>query len=157
MTSRHTTLVRTIAVGCAVAGAVAMSATPANALPVQQPAFTHHDFRLDTFAGPPLPLPTGVVEVDAATNGTGVVRFTVGRRCASEGGRVCGAGAEMTVRWINFANGATGIATIGTTILGPDGYTGATPKFVTTGRGPVGLSFATTRSLSLPSLGVVNP
>ena len=156
MPSRHATLVRTVTAGCAVAAAVAMGAAPAHALPVQQPAFTHHDFRVHTFAGPPLPLPNGVISVDAATNGTGVVRFTVGRRCASEGGRVCGAGGEMRVQWINFANGATGSTIVGTTILGPDGYTGATPKFVTTGRGPVGLSFGTTRSLSQPSLGVVN-
>lgn len=157
MSSTRATALRTIAVGCAVVGAAAIGAAPANALPVAQPAFTHHDFRVTTFAGPPLPLPNGVISVDAATNGTGVVRFTVGRRCASEGGRVCGAGGEMRVQWINFANGATGSTIVGTTILGPDGYTGATPKFVTTGRGPVGLSFGTTRSPSLPSLGLVNP
>ncbi|GGF12597.1 hypothetical protein [Williamsia phyllosphaerae] len=146
MPSRRTTLVRTVTVGCAVAGAAAIGAGPANALPVQQPAFTHHDFRVNTFAGTPIPLGAAVVEIDAATNGTGVVRFTVGRRCASEGGRPCGYSVDMSVQWINFANGATGTTAVGR----------STPKFVTTGRGPVGLSFSVPRTLSLPSVGLVN-
>lgn len=146
MSSARTTLVRTVAVGCALAGAAAIGAAPANALPVQQPAFTHHDFRVNTFAGTPIPLGAAVVEVDAATNGTGVVRFTVGRRCASEGGRPCGYALDMSVQWINFATGATG-----TTAIDRDN-----PRFVTTGRGPVGLSFGVPRTLSLPSVGLVN-
>jgi len=147
MSSTRATAVRAVAVGCAVAGAATIGAAPANALPVAQPAFTHHDFRVTTFAGTPLPLAAAAVSVDAATNGTGVIRFTVGRRCASTGGRPCGYAVDVSVQWVNATTGRSGTTAIGR----------ATPKFVTTGRGPVGLSFGVPGTLSVPSFGLVNP
>ncbi len=43
---------------------------------------------------------------------------------------------------------------VGCAVAGAVG--GTIPKFVTTGRGPVGLSFSVPRTLSLPSVGLVN-
>lgn len=143
MPSRRTTLVRTVTVGCAVAGAAAIGAAPANALPVAQPAFTSHEFRHDFFSGDPYPF--GYEVVDAATNGSGVVRFDAGDLCNALTGRCSGYTIDISVQWINFANGATGTTTVG-----------RTAKFVTTGRGPIGLSVTGPRFPNLPTLGAVN-
>ncbi len=56
----------------------------------------------------------------------------------------------MSARRATFAR----TVAVGCAVAGAVGRT--TPKFVTTGRGPVGLSFSVPRTLTLPSVGVVN-
>ena len=138
MASSPNALIRTIAATLTVAGGlVAAGAGPAS----PAPAYVSHPIRYDFFGGE---IAAAHVIVDAATNGTGTVRFTVGALRASfdRSGRTFGNRRE-TVSWLNVANGRAGSARVG-----------ATPTTAVTGRGPVVVTV--TGEFGLPAVGVVD-
>ncbi len=147
MFSRRTNLIRSAVVGCALAGAAVAGIAPAAAAPVDEPAFTSHTFRTDFVAGDPFPF--GYEILDAATNGTGNVRFSAGPMCNPLGPRCAGFTQDLSVRWINFANGASGATVVG-----------STPTTITTGNGPVGIWATAVTSpipIGVPAVGLLNP
>lgn len=140
MTSRRTTAIRTATVACAVAGAVVAGTAPASA----EPAFTSQTIRTDFL--PLDPFPFGYELLEVSTNGTGIVRLTAGELCNQLVPRCTGYSLNLTVRWINFGNGASGTT-----------EAGATPATITTGSGPVGIAVSRAGTIGIPGFGLVNP
>ena len=136
----RTNLVRTATIACAVAGAVVAGTAPASA----EPAFQSQFIRTNYLVGSPFPF--AYENLEAATNGTGVVRLTAGELCNQLGPRCAGYSSGLTVQWINFASGASGTT-----------EAGSTPTIVTTGSGPVGISVSAVGAIGIPGLGFVNP
>ncbi|GGF96794.1 hypothetical protein GCM10007304_08470 [Rhodococcoides trifolii] len=140
MTAHRTHLIRSATVACALAGAVVAGAAPASA----EPAYASQFIRTNYLVGSPFPFAYEILE--AATNGTGVVRLTAGELCNQLGPRCAGYSSGLTVQWINFASGASGAT-----------EAGSTPTTITTGGGPVGIAVSAVGAIGVPGFGIVNP
>ncbi|MGU3435675.1 hypothetical protein ACNHUS_21995 [Actinomycetes bacterium M1A6_2h] len=140
MTSTRKHVLRSVAVGCTLAAsALAGSATAA-----AEPAYASQFIRTNYLVGSPFPFAYEIL--DAATNGTGVVRLTAGELCNQPGPRCAGYSSGLAVQWFNFATGAGGTA-----------EAGSDPTVITTGRGPVGISVSAVGAVGIPGFGLVSP